>query len=212
MSTLRILIADDHQLVRAGLKLLLTSSELDVDVVAEASNGLEALAACAALQPDLVLMDIAMPQMSGLDALQQLKVSHPNIRVLILSMFANEEHVIRALRLGAAGYLLKDSAPAELELAVRAMMRGETWLSSPISQQVVDGYLDRTNPTPLTERQTEVLRLLAEGHSVKEIAFQLSLSIKTIETFRTQIMERLDVHDLAGLIRYAIRRGISSLD
>jgi len=136
----------------------------------------------------------------------------------MLSMLDSEEHVLHALRLGASGYLLKDSAPAELELAIGAVMRGEIWLSSAISRPVVDGYVERVmggdsgsqRDQVLTPRQQEVLRLLAEGNSTKDIAFALSLSVKTIETHRAQIMERLEVHDLAGLVRYAIRSGVVS--
>lgn len=222
MPGIRVVIADDHRLVRAGLHMLLAEMP-GVTVEAEAADGNEALAACAACAPDLILMDVAMPDMGGLEALRELRARHPDTRVLMLSMLASEEHVLQALRLGAAGYLLKDAAPAELELAIGAVMRGETWLSSAISRPVVDGYMERVatgsrgfRPAPeagaqtLTARQREVLRLLAEGRSTKEIAFQLELSIKTIETYRAQIMARLDVHDLAGLVRYAIRRGLVS--
>lgn len=220
MPDIRIVLADDHRLVRAGLRMLLAEMP-GVSVEAEASNGREALAACAANPPDLVLMDIAMPEMGGLEALREIGARHPGTRVLMLSMLASEEHVLQALQSGASGYLLKDAAPAELELAIAAVMRGETWLSSAISRPVVDGYVARISSgpaatgsadaapaAPLTPRQMEVLRLLAEGHSTKEIAYRLDLSIKTIETHRAQIMERLDVHDLAGLVRYAIRCGL----
>jgi DNA-binding NarL/FixJ family response regulator len=228
METVRIIIADDHRLLRAGLRMLLTEMP-GVVVLAEAANGREALDACDASTPDLVLLDIAMPVLGGLDALRELKDKHPATRVLMLSMLDSEEHVLQALRLGASGYLLKDAAPAELALAIEAVMRGDTWLSSAISRPVVDGYMARvatsslgfrarpdTLPTAgeggiLTPRQQEVLRLLAEGNSTKKIAFSLGLSIKTIETYRAQIMERLDVHDVAGLVRYAIRNGMVSV-
>lgn len=217
METVRVIIADDHRLLRAGLRMLLSEMP-GVVVLAEAANGREALDACEASTPDLVLMDIAMPVLGGLDALCELKVKHPGICVLMLSMLDSEEHVLHALRLGASGYLLKDSAPAELELAIGAVMRGEIWLSSAISRPVVDGYVERVmggdsgsqRDQVLTPRQQEVLRLLAEGNSTKDIAFALSLSVKTIETHRAQIMERLEVHDLAGLVRYAIRSGVVS--
>lgn len=216
MATIRTVIADDHRLLRAGLRRLLAEMP-GVVVLAEAADGHEALAACDASEPDLVLMDIAMPGMGGLDALRELRCKHPATRVLMLSMLDSEEHVLQALRLGASGYLLKDAAPAELELAIAAVMRGETWLSSAISRPVVDGYMERVTSSHsgagehgqlLTPRQQEVLRLLAEGKSTKEIAFALALSIKTIETHRAQIMERLGVRDLAGLVRYAIRSGL----
>lgn len=215
--SIRLVIADDHQLVRAGLHMLLNEMS-SVQVLAEASDGHEALAACAEHNPDLVLMDISMPGLGGLEALKKLQERQPGIRVLMLSMLSSEEHVLQALRLGASGYLLKDAAPAELELAIQAVMRGETWLSSAISKPVVDSYVARLSAhsslpdDPLTLRQREVLRLLAEGKSTKEIAFALSLSVKTIETHRAQIMIRLDVHDLAGLVRYAIRNHLVTLE
>lgn len=195
---------------------MLLSEMPGVVVLGEAVNGQEVLAACDASEPDLVLLDIAMPVLGGLDALRELKSRHPAIRVLMISMLDSEEHVLQALRLGASGYLLKDAAPAELELAIGAVMRGEIWLSSAISRPVVDGYVGRvmnsgsgkTRSKILTPRQHEVLRLLAEGKSVKEIAFSLTLSIKTIETYRAQIMARLNVRDLAGLVRYAVRNGL----
>jgi DNA-binding NarL/FixJ family response regulator len=214
---IRIVLADDHQLLRAGLRLLLTGLP-DIEIVGEASDGLEALALCETLRPDIVLMDIAMPRMNGLDALEAIRQRELAQHVIILSMLASEEHVLRALSLGAAGYVLKDAAPAELELAISAVMRGENWLSPPVSRQVVDAYLARISETTkvaplnlLTPRQQEVLRLIAEGKSTKEIAFALELSIKTIETYRTQVMEKLGLQDIPGLVRYAIRHGIIPL-
>lgn len=211
--TVRLLIVDDHRLVRAGLRLLL-ADQPGLTVIGEAAGGHEALAACDTDPPDLVLMDIAMPDGNGLDALAEIKACHPAVRVLILSMLASEEHVLQALRLGAAGYLLKDAAPAELVLAIEAALRGETWLSSAISRPVVDGYVARVNARddqgddPLTPRQQQVLRLLAEGVSTRHIASRLGVSVKTIETHRAQIMARLDLHDLAALVRYAVRQGM----
>ena len=214
---IRIVLADDHQLLRAGLRLLLTGLP-DIEIVGEASDGLEALALCETLRPDIVLMDIAMPRMNGLDALEAIRQRELAQHVIILSMLASEEHVLRALSLGAAGYVLKDAAPAELELAISAVLRGENWLSPPVSRQVVDAYLARISETTkvaplnlLTPRQQEVLRLIAEGKSTKEIAFALELSIKTIETYRTQVMEKLGLQDIPSLVRYAIRHGIIPL-
>lgn len=224
---IRVILVDDHKLVRAGLRMLVDGMA-GMTIVGEAGNGAEALALCATLMPDVVLLDIAMPVLNGLDALQQIQPQYPAVRVIILSMLASEEHVIRALSQGATGYLLKDSAPAELELAIRCVLNGETWLSPPISRQVVDGYLARVGlatspeagpqpgpqpgPDPLSERQREVLRLLALGRSTKEIAFELDISTKTIETHRAQIMKKLGLQDIASLTRYAIRRGIIPLD
>lgn len=212
MEMIKVIIADDHQLLRAGLKKLLAEMP-GMLVQAEVADGHAALLACDENQPDVVLMDVAMPVMGGLDALRELRVRYPDLRVLMLSMFDSAEHVLQALRLGAAGYLLKDAAPAELELAIKAVMRGEIWLSSAVSRVVIDGYMARqeaANPahTILTPRQQEILRLIAEGQSTKAIAHTLALSVKTVETHRTQIMEKINVHDLAGLVRYAVRTGV----
>lgn len=212
METIKVIIADDHQLLRAGLKMLLAEMP-GVLVQAEVADGHAVLLACTENQPDVVLLDVAMPGMGGLDALRELRVRYPDLRVLMLSMFDSAEHVLQALRLGAAGYLLKDAAPAELELAIKAVMRGEIWLSSAVSRVVIDGYMARqeaASPTHtiLTPRQQEILRLIAEGQSTKAIANTLVLSVKTVETHRTQIMEKINVHDLAGLVRYAVRVGV----
>jgi DNA-binding NarL/FixJ family response regulator len=208
---IRILLADDHSLVRAGIRSLL-GAMAEVEVVGEASSGEEALELAARHRPDVVLMDIAMKGMTGLDAAAALRERHPEVRVLILSMHAGEEYVLQALRAGAAGYLLKDAATGELELALRSVMRGESWLSPSVSRQVVEGYVQRAGndaaPEVLTARQREVLRLVAGGKSTKEIAFLLNLSVKTVETHRAQIMERLGIRDVAGLVRYALRTGL----
>jgi DNA-binding NarL/FixJ family response regulator len=210
----RLVIADDHRLVRAGLCALIADLP-GFTVIGEAADGLQALTEAARLKPEILLLDIAMPGMSGLEALAELHRTQPELRVIILSMSASEEHVAHALRHGARGYLLKDSAPAELELALHAVMSGQTWLSPPVSQPVIDEYVQRVGsdamPDGLTPRQRRVLKRIAEGASTKEIAFELELSIKTIETYRSQIMERLGIQDIAGLVRYAIRHGIISL-
>jgi DNA-binding NarL/FixJ family response regulator len=209
--TIRVLLADDHSLVRAGIRSLL-GAMADVQVVAEASSGEEALELAAREQPDIVLMDIAMKGITGLDAAARMREALPGVRVLILSMHSGEEYVLQALRAGAAGYLLKDAATGELELALRSVMRGESWLSPAVSRQVVEGYVQRANadatPDVLTARQREVLRLVAGGKSTKEIAFFLNLSVKTVETHRAQIMERLGIRDVPGLVRYALRTGL----
>lgn len=211
MAALRILLVDDHALVRAGMRSLLR--EIDgVEVVAEASDGVEALAAAEREQPDVVLMDIAMKGMNGLEAAARLRERQPAAKIVILSMHTSEEYVLLALRAGAAAYLIKDSATSELELALKCVMRGETYLSPAISRQVVDGYVQRvgvgTGPDPLTPRQRDVLKRVAEGRSTKEIAFDLNLSVKTVETHRAQIMDRLGIRDVAGLVRYAMRTGL----
>lgn len=214
MNRVRVLLADDHALVRAGIRALLEGLD-GVSVVAEAGTGGEVLALAQRHRPDVILLDISMPGMNGLDASAQLRRELPEVRVVMLSMHANEEYVLQALRAGAVGYLLKDSATAELELALKAVMQGETYLSPPISKQVVDGYVQRVGAEQpfadnLTPRQRQVLQLIAEGHSTKEIAYRLELSVKTVETHRAQLMERLQIRDIAGLVKYAIRSGLAS--
>ena len=206
---IRVLLADDHALVRAGIHSLLQGMR-EVQVVAEASSGEEALALADRQRPDVVLMDIAMKGITGLEAAAQMRERYPDVRVVILSMHSGEEYVLQALRAGAAGYLLKDAATGELELALRSVMRGESWLSPAVSRQVVEGYVrsGESAPEALTARQREVLRLVAGGKSTKEIAFLLNLSVKTVETHRAQIMERLNIRDVAGLVRYALRTGL----
>ncbi|SRR5690606_20570269 len=208
---IRVLLADDHALVRAGMRSLLGAMP-QVEVVAEAASGEEALQLAERENPDVVLMDIAMKGMTGLEAAARMRERTPGVRVVILSMHAGEEYVLQALRAGAVGYLLKDAATGELELALRSVMRGESWFSPAVSRQVVEGYVQRVGGEPaaevLTARQREVLRLVAGGKSTKEIAYQLSLSVKTVETHRAQIMERLGIRDVAGLVRYALRTGL----
>ena len=212
MTPVRVLLADDHALVRAGIRALLQNLE-GVAVVAETGNGAEVLEFARAHRPDVVLLDISMPGLGGLEVSAQLRDALPEVRVVMLSMHANEEYVLQALRAGAAGYMLKDSATAELELALKAVMQGETYLSPPISKQVVEGYVQRvgaeqTSSDNLTPRQRQVLQLIAEGHSTKEIAHRLNLSVKTVETHRAQLMERLQIREIAGLVKYAIRHGL----
>ena len=208
---IRVLLADDHALVRAGIRSLLGAMH-EVSVVAEASSGEEALTLVATSTPDVVLMDIAMKGITGLETAARMRERHPDVKVVILSMHSGEEYVLQALRAGAAGYLLKDAATGELELALRSVMRGESWLSPSVSRQVVEGYAQRaageSAAEVLTARQREVLRLVAGGKSTKEIAFLLNLSVKTVETHRAQIMERLNIRDVAGLVRYALRTGL----
>jgi DNA-binding NarL/FixJ family response regulator len=209
---IRILLADDHTLVRAGLRGLLQGIE-GVEVVGEAEDGHEVLRKAAELGPDVVLLDIGMPGLNGLEAALQLIKADPAVRVLILSMHTAEEYVVRALRAGCAGYLLKRSAVSELEVAVRAVARGETYLSPRVSKQVVDDYVSRTRTASdpletLTPRQREILQLVAEGNTSKEIAEQLQLSFKTVEAHRAQIMERLGLQDVTGLVRFAVRVGL----
>ena len=210
----RVVLVDDHQLVRAGLGALLRQLP-DIDVVGEGSDGEAAICLAQELAPDVLFLDLVMPEMSGLVALERIIGQQTELKVIILSMHGSEEHVVRALQLGAAGFMLKDSAPEELPAALKAVMRGETWLSSAISREVIAGYLKRTAselpPDMLTPRQRQVVGLIAKGHGTRDIAAQLGVSVKTVETFRAQIMDRLATYDVAGLVRYAIRHGIVQL-
>jgi DNA-binding NarL/FixJ family response regulator len=215
---MRVLLADDHTLVRAGIRALLQSLP-GVEIVAEASDGREALALLASEKPDVALVDISMPALNGLEVAARVAEVSPRTRLVILSMHGDPGHVAQALRAGVAGYLLKDAAVEELPVLLRAVARGETYLSPAISKQVVAGFLQRgTDPASpsgddrLTPRQREILQLIAEGKSSKEVAHVLDISLKTVETHRAQIMERLDIRDLAGLVRYAVRTGLVSSD
>jgi DNA-binding NarL/FixJ family response regulator len=211
---IRVVLADDHNIVRAGLRALLEGLP-DVEVVAESADGREAVAAVAAHRPDIALIDIAMPGLNGLEAAARIARDTPATRVVILSMHAGESYVAQALRVGVAGYVLKDAFSDELPVLLRSVMRGETYLSASISKVVVDRLRIRleegdTSPGVLTPRQREILQLLAESKSTKEIAHLLGVSVKTVETHRAQIMDRLDIHDLPGLVKYAIRAGLTS--
>jgi DNA-binding NarL/FixJ family response regulator len=220
VSAIRVVIADDHELFRSGLRMLLESMP-GVEVVAEAADGHEVLRVVERLRPRVVLMDIAMPGLNGLEAAARIAKEHPATRVVVVSMHGSEQYAIRALRAGAAGYLLKDASRAELELALTSVARGDIYLSPAMSRHVIADYrqrLDETaeaEPAPdpltrLTPRQREVLQLVAEGHSTKEIATRLKLGVRTIETHRAQLMERLGIHDVPGLVRFAIRTGLVS--
>lgn len=219
MKPIRVLLAEDHTLVRAGIRALLQEFGW-IKVIAETGEGNDAVRLVKKERPDLVLMDIAMPGLNGIEATARIKREYPDTKVIILSMHANEEYVLQALRDGASGYLLKDAGPVELELAIKSVVQGDTYLSPPISKQVIADYIarfekktDRGEATRgafeiLTSRQREILQLIAEGYTTKDISLKLNLSINTIETHRSQLMERLGIHDLAGLVRYAIREGI----
>ena len=208
---IRILIADDHNLFRAGVRGLLKGFA-GVEVIGEAVDGREAVTLATEHRPDVLLMDVGMPGLNGIEAAERVRAATPTTRVIILSMHTGEEHVTRALKAGAAGYLLKDARPDELELAVRQVARGQAYLSPAVSKYLVQSYAGggsgRSALERLTLRQREVLQLIAEGYTTKAIATRLKLSVKTVETHRAQLMERLEIRDVPGLVKFALRCGL----
>jgi DNA-binding NarL/FixJ family response regulator len=209
---IRVLLAEDHELVRAGIRSLLEKMP-GVKVVGEASNGREALELVRSELPSLVLMDIAMPVLGGLETLPRITKNFPSTKVVMLSAYGTEEYVSRAFRSGASGYMLKYAAPLELGQAINSVAQGEIYLSPSISRIIMNSYLERggggLSPLEqLTPRQREILQMIAEGKSTKEIASTLEISVKTVEAHRLQLMARLDIHDVAGLVRYAVRNGL----
>lgn len=207
---MRVLLVEDHTIVRKGLRSLLETLP-GVKVIGEASTGLEALDLVSELKPEVVLMDISLSGLNGLEATRRIKKLAPQCKVLILSMHADENYVIQSLEAGASGYLVKDASFSELQLALEATFEGRTFLSPQVSGQVMERLLNpknRRESQDLTPRQREVLQLIAEGHSTKEIARLLHLSPKTVETHRAHLCEKLEVKDLAGLIKAAIRLGL----
>ncbi|MDH4154244.1 MAG: response regulator transcription factor [Nitrospira sp.] len=216
MSDLRVMIVEDHALVRAGMRALLQKIG-GIEVVADVGDGWEALKAVQANAPDLILMDIAMPGLNGLDATSRIMKESSTTRVILLSMYANEEYLRQALRVGASGYVLKGAELAELELAIKTVSRGDTYLTPAVAKYAVDVYRNKTGEpsSPLARlsgRQREILQLIAEGYTTKDIAQRLNLSVKTVETHRAQLMERLEIHDVPGLVRLAIRVGLVQVD
>lgn len=211
MKPIRVLVADDHALLRAGVRALLEKLP-GIEVIGEAGNAREALALVEKHRPNLVLMDLSMPGLNGIEGTAQAARKYPDIRILILSMHTDEEHVVQALRAGAAGYLVKDAVPAELELAVRAVARGEAYVSPAVARYAINGKLAAeagADPlAPLTPRLREILQLIIEGHTTKEIARLLHTSPKTVENHRARLMRRLGVRDVASLVRYALQHGI----
>lgn len=217
MDKTRVLLAEDHTIVRKGLRSLL-DKETGIKVVGEAEDGREAIAKAEELHPDVVVMDIAMPGLNGLEATRQIKKRFPDMKILILTMHTNEEYVLQTLNAGASGYLVKKAAPAELISAINAVHKGDSFLSPSISRTVIDEYIRRSKEISegeegfeqLTVREREVLQLIAEGRKTREIAELLYISIKTVETHRAHIMDKLDIHSTAELTQYAIRKGIIS--
>jgi DNA-binding NarL/FixJ family response regulator len=213
---IRVLLADEHTLVRSGIRALLEKI-LGVEIVAEAGDGHEALRLIKLHQPDVALIDIALPKLNGLEVAARAGKDFPGVRVTILSIYASADRVWQALRSSAVGYLLKSAEAADLEQAIKATARGETYLSPAISRQVIRDYARHANSEGtqldrLTPRQREVLQLIAEGYTTKAIAQMLKISVKTVETHRAQLMDRLGIHDVAGLVRYAIQIGLSKLE
>ena len=216
MTKFRVLLVDDHALVRAGIRALLEKGEL-VEVVGEAGDGHDALELIERLRPDVVLLDLAMPQLNGFEVLKATSRKFPQIHVIVLTVHDEEEYAFQALRAGAAGYLPKSAASAELRLAIEHVMGGKKYLSPTVEQRATSelsrNKLEGRAPiSELTPRQREVLTLIAEGHSTKDIARALNISVKTVETHRAQLMDRLDIHDIASLVRYAIKIGLVSIE
>ena len=209
----RVLLVDDHALVRSGIRSLV-SSFTGFEVVGEAADGREAVALARQLHPDVVLLDIGMPGLNGLDAADRIARTVPECRVVVLSMHATEHHVRQALERGVSAYVIKDAAPETLEQALNSVAAGRRYLSPPLSQRLLaSGTIPRDDGDRiLTGRQREILQLIAEGHSSRDIAERLRISVKTVETHRAQLMQRLAIHDVAGLTRYAIRTGLVSAD
>jgi DNA-binding NarL/FixJ family response regulator len=216
MPPIKVILADDHPIIRAGFRLVVAGFD-GVEVVGEASDGREAVELVATHRPRLALMDLDMPGLGGVEATRRIAKEYPDVRVIILSMHTGEEYVLDALRAGAAGYVPKDSPPPQLELAIRSVARGEIFLSPIISKYLVNVCLDRSSGQassvePLTSRQREILQLVAEGHSSKQIAGILNAGVKTIDSHRVSIMKRLAIRNVPGLVRYAIRSGLISME
>jgi DNA-binding NarL/FixJ family response regulator len=215
--SIRILLADDHKITREGLRSLI-SKQSDMEVVAEAKNGRDAVGLAKELRPDVIIMDVSMPGLNGIEATKQILSEDENVKVIALSMHSDNLFVSEMLKSGASGYMLKDCAFEELDRAIREVVRGNTYLSPTISGVVVEDYLRKLNKSDsgessiLSNREREVLQLLAEGQSTKQIGLKLFISAKTVETHRRQIMNKLDMYTVAELTKYAIRKGLTSLD
>lgn len=214
---IRVLVAEDHTIVRQGLVALLRA-EPEIEVSGEASDGLEAVEMAKKLVPDIVLMDISMKNLNGLEATRRIKRLFPETKVLILTMYENEEWIFQVLKAGASGYLIKDSAMTDLALAIRAVTQGDSYLSPSISKKVIDEYIrkaemgEEEGVVPLlSNREREILQLIGEGHSLPQIGSLLCISKKTVESHKSHIMEKLNIHDKVGLVKYAIRTGLTKI-
>jgi two-component system response regulator NreC len=209
MKRIRIVLADDHAVVRQGFKMIL-AAQSDMDIVGEAGNGREAVELAESLKPDIVVMDVAMPELNGIEATRRLLASTPHARVVALSMHKDNVYVREILRAGARGYLLKDSVAADLVSAIRAVANGEGYISPAVSNAVLDDYRRHvTNPIDLlSSREREVLQMLAEGKTNKEIAVVLNLSVYTVDAHRGRIMEKLNLHSINEMVRFAVRNGL----
>jgi DNA-binding NarL/FixJ family response regulator len=213
---IRIILADDHKIVREGLRTLI-ERQPDMEVVAEAENGRRVMDLAREFSPDVIIMDIAMPDLNGIDATRHIVVEFPNVKVVVLSMYCDKRFVVEVLKAGASGYLLKDCAFEELAHAIRSVIAGEVYLSSKVASVIIKDYMRHLPEDEssafyvLTAREREVLQLLAEGKTTKQIASLLHISVKTVETHRRQIMSKLDIHSIAELTKYAIREGLTSL-
>ncbi len=219
MPKIRVLIADDHALVREGIAAFLRLCE-DIEVVGEASDGIEAIERAHKIRPDVVLMDIGMPKLGGLEATVELKKTNPGIKIIVLTQYDDREYISRFLKAGVSGYMLKKAVGSDLLNAIRAVNKGEFYLFSSIASEVVDGYLGKHKKTveeedlyeKLTDREKQVLKLIAEGHSHKEIASLLNISAKTVIAHQTNISEKLDIHSRTALVKFAISKGIIKLE
>lgn len=209
MNSTRVILVDDHALVRAGIRALIGMIE-SIEVVAEAGDGSEALRQIEKSSPDVVLLDITMPGMSGFEVLKQISARFPEVRVIVLTMHEAREYAIQALRAGAAGFISKSAAAAELKQAIETVMQGKTYVSAETAQRTLASQTDEPQALlqKLTARQKQILVMIAEGQSTKQIAGNLNISVKTVETHRAQLTERLNIHEVAGLVRFAIRSGL----
>lgn len=221
MEEIRVVLADDHELFRAGIRSLLENIK-EVKIIGEAADGYAVIELVEKHNPELAILDISMPGLNGLEALVRISKSSPNTKVILLSMYSNKEYVLQALKSGASGYILKDVAWDELELAIKKVMRGELYLYSKVAHHVIE-FIKKDRPgvktnladtdyEQLSPRHYEVLKLIGEGHSTKEIAIKLNLSVNTVESHRKELMKRLDIHDIAGLVRHSIKIGLVSLE